>query len=702
MPLPLGVKQLGTFQGGKGDTGSLAFATAETVPWTEPVSVQMVGPESARGAHFKIPMPLPSPATVNNDEATRSLVLTPTGTRAALDATYYTPGGMKQPASKERLASDRVYTLSRAEAIENAVFYGDFTRLEFSKRGAIQQRKAAVEGDGRVAVAASNLLSGVLPFTGYSVATNTLPLGWERHGSGGTFTLTECTSDIIGWRSVTAPGMNAVIPGIRTRDAVLLPNKTYVLAFGCEMDATVDDITRLQIARLASGTVTTIRPTLQRATEGGSRAVITFTTPPTGGPWQLVFLGNTPRALTNADMTVRLSNIMLSEFPGLVPFEYRRLAGPNYSQTATPALNTKLKVEAPVTANVIVAARTDEVGFIVRRTTVTNAGEVDLSQLIPGATFTVREVFVWRSPDDAITSSQAWAEAPRYQPGWMKAVAPAQWVAARTRDGATASLTVPESQADVARAIGSERNNGGLQSNGGPNAVAYDSNRLHHVKFDTNQLKSVVDVAGNNSSSRAEISLDPVVVAKGVSQWMGFYLQVDSTLDTPNDPKGSTIFGGAAALWQLRYRPDSGENSAFSPEASIRVIQKNKLLLAIAGDLGVPDFTSEQNTTGYVLPDGAALTTQQWEYTPGVPQWVWMRFVYDPTHGQVELFIDGVQVYRNLDIPFGYTRTNTPEVRFGAYKYASDRLVVQFYGSPIPGSADLTSLRQPGAAPPAF
>ena len=86
MALPAGVTQLGTFKGAKGDTGSLAFATAETIPWTEDPTVTMVGPAAARGAHFQIPLPLPGPETVNNDEATALLIQNPTATQSALSA----------------------------------------------------------------------------------------------------------------------------------------------------------------------------------------------------------------------------------------------------------------------------------------------------------------------------------------------------------------------------------------------------------------------------------------------------------------------------------------------------------------------------------------------------------------------------------------------------------------------------------------
>lgn len=61
MALPAGVTKITNIKGDKGLTGSLAFATAETIPWTETPTVEMVGPESNRGAHFGIPLPLPAP-----------------------------------------------------------------------------------------------------------------------------------------------------------------------------------------------------------------------------------------------------------------------------------------------------------------------------------------------------------------------------------------------------------------------------------------------------------------------------------------------------------------------------------------------------------------------------------------------------------------------------------------------------------------
>lgn len=88
MALPAGVTKLGQFKGSKGDTGSLAFATAEKVGWNENPDVEMVGPESNRGAHFKIPIPLPTPEAVNNDDATEALVKNPTKTNAALAQSF--------------------------------------------------------------------------------------------------------------------------------------------------------------------------------------------------------------------------------------------------------------------------------------------------------------------------------------------------------------------------------------------------------------------------------------------------------------------------------------------------------------------------------------------------------------------------------------------------------------------------------------
>lgn len=69
MALPVGVTRLGTFRGERGPAGSLDFATAESVPADESASVQMVGTEGARGAHFRVPRGLPSPGAVPAAEA---------------------------------------------------------------------------------------------------------------------------------------------------------------------------------------------------------------------------------------------------------------------------------------------------------------------------------------------------------------------------------------------------------------------------------------------------------------------------------------------------------------------------------------------------------------------------------------------------------------------------------------------------------
>ncbi|MEJ6554013.1 M14 family metallopeptidase [Microbacterium esteraromaticum] len=86
--LPVGVKKLGSFKGdkgNKGDTGSLAFATAESVPANEAATVEMVGPESNRGAHFKVPRGLPGTNAAANDEAFATYLGAPDSqTRGAL------------------------------------------------------------------------------------------------------------------------------------------------------------------------------------------------------------------------------------------------------------------------------------------------------------------------------------------------------------------------------------------------------------------------------------------------------------------------------------------------------------------------------------------------------------------------------------------------------------------------------------------
>jgi hypothetical protein len=134
MALPVGVTRLGSFKGGKGDTGSLAFATAEKVGWNEEPVVTMVGPESARGAHFEIPLPLPTPDTVNNDDATESLILNPTKTRTALGETVGVlvdslrpklPGPAIAFSALPTLLDNRYFNNSMSQAQDSIVTVGD-------------------------------------------------------------------------------------------------------------------------------------------------------------------------------------------------------------------------------------------------------------------------------------------------------------------------------------------------------------------------------------------------------------------------------------------------------------------------------------------------------------------------------------------------------------------------------------------------
>lgn len=83
MALPAGLAAMGSFKGPKGNTGVLATLGVELLPWDAEPYGEMTGPEAHRGAIVHIPMPLPGPETVNNDDATELLLLNPTKTQAA-------------------------------------------------------------------------------------------------------------------------------------------------------------------------------------------------------------------------------------------------------------------------------------------------------------------------------------------------------------------------------------------------------------------------------------------------------------------------------------------------------------------------------------------------------------------------------------------------------------------------------------------
>lgn len=78
--LPAGVTPVTNIKGDDGErgpTGTLAYATAESVAAGDPVEVQMVGPEDDRGAHFKIPRGLPGVNAVENDAAVSTYITVP-------------------------------------------------------------------------------------------------------------------------------------------------------------------------------------------------------------------------------------------------------------------------------------------------------------------------------------------------------------------------------------------------------------------------------------------------------------------------------------------------------------------------------------------------------------------------------------------------------------------------------------------------
>lgn len=71
----------------RGPTGVLADLDVELLPWGAEPYAEMTGPDE-RGAVIHIPLPLPGPETVNNDDATELLLLNPTKTRAAAESVF--------------------------------------------------------------------------------------------------------------------------------------------------------------------------------------------------------------------------------------------------------------------------------------------------------------------------------------------------------------------------------------------------------------------------------------------------------------------------------------------------------------------------------------------------------------------------------------------------------------------------------------
>lgn len=89
MTLPAGVTWVTNIKGVKGDTGTFAFFTAESIPADQEASAVMVGPPENRGVHVKVPRGLPGANAVENDAAFATYVAAvDSDTRAALAARF--------------------------------------------------------------------------------------------------------------------------------------------------------------------------------------------------------------------------------------------------------------------------------------------------------------------------------------------------------------------------------------------------------------------------------------------------------------------------------------------------------------------------------------------------------------------------------------------------------------------------------------
>lgn len=145
MALPVGVARLGAFKGkdgDKGDTGTLAYAEAQTVPADQPATVEMIGPQSNRGAKFFIPRGLPGASDVPTDPAMAVILgATDSESRAVLESAIVkiaparggsskTDGQNVRNLRRPTLVADRTYPTNRAD--HQIVYVDEVAKVAYS------------------------------------------------------------------------------------------------------------------------------------------------------------------------------------------------------------------------------------------------------------------------------------------------------------------------------------------------------------------------------------------------------------------------------------------------------------------------------------------------------------------------------------------------------------------------------------------
>jgi hypothetical protein len=555
-------------------------------------------------------------------------------------------------------------------AIVNAsALYVDFTSGQARRFGQTASLTGAAYGDGVIRAQGTNLLRGILPFAGMSVAANRLPDGLVWQGVTAPKRLIGASRDGIGFGGRTTAASPDSFGGIRTSFDVVSPGQTVLLGFR-------PGITSLNGDPNASITACLIRISDQRATTpvrahnaqepNDLRSIIRLKAPPGGtGGYQLVISTQAGAATVGQSANFYLSQLVVLNEPMAHPIIGSRYTMPDYFAETSTARNLLLAPRAEAGTYYLVI-RTDEFGWGAESVQLSGtSAAVDFKAVfgIP-ANMTVRELYVIAQD--------------KWQKGWMDVLSPTTtWTSARymnidglfskSRPASPSILSRMSGMPAALSAIASDpgRNLPTLGAPDAPNAVTFNPDRLSHQAFEADKTHYIGDGA---TSAGIHSELWPAEsVAYDRDEWISFWTRTDTPI---LDPPGN----GEATIFQYRYINNAtGDSSTLAPDLSLAQLTGNRFQLRYRTDHGTPVLTGSGEATGVTT---VALTPVN--YSPGDWHAVVVRVRFSKSGGgYLGFWFDGQKIFDQA-AAVGYNRNIGPRLHYGTYKYSNYRNRTEF------------------------
>ena len=508
-------------------------------------------------------------------------------------------------------------------------------------------RPVSVSKPSAVTPGGTNLLAGILPFTGYTLGTlgsgGVLPTGLIRNNNGAVKVLHAVDGDSIDLTFNTQSGSQSC--GGFIIDAAPPAAGDYLLSFTVDCPSSTTDW--MQILVRSYNTVTpgygswenfvylseehAVRKTVcrMRFASTNERILIQVYGYSTGD------IGKSARFV--------LSDFMLIAESDPLPPHGGLLSVPSYSRTSTAASDITIDIPTKYAGEHMVAVKTVERGWIVERGTLA-AGDNDLSDLFPGASITVQEIVAipasaWEQGDLDVIAAPVYASLEYH------------WLGDGTNNGYRRSLS--DTATMLAQPIAPHLGAAGTEL---PYAVQMGIDRAALHRFEVHENDRNQGGTGPGPNDRAEI-VHGTELPPNTDVWISFWCRMSAFTDPAK----------FANIMQIRYYEITDSN--LPPELSFGPQYGGGIRATLRSDHGVTGTTVFSTDTPFA------------QYEVGK----WHRCVLrinlsTSGEGNFGFWWDGEEIYDD-DVPVGYNRygNEPPVIHHGIYRQNSDvALVLDF------------------------